>query len=191
MLQTFQNQQVSSTDADIKKEFLIDYVGSAKSQHFVKVDVEELRKMIASGLSQKSVLKDKMVILGGDYSAQDEHNTPVGLMTGVEVLASIAETEQHGGGRQPLTKFAFVLLAIFDSIVLLSLIYLIGFWKTIVISIVLIPTLGVLLSLVFFGSLNYAGSLVLGLIAVLCYEIYERARDYFKKSREQATEAYK
>ena len=37
-------------------------------------------------------LENKMVILGGDYAAQDEHDTPVGWMTGTELLASIIET---------------------------------------------------------------------------------------------------
>ena len=74
---------------------------------------------------------------------------------------------------------------------LLSLIYLFGFWRTIVVSIVLIPTLGVLLSLLLFGSLNYAGTLVIGLLAVLSYEIYERAKDHFKKWRETAVDTHK
>lgn len=83
------------------------------------------------------------MILGGDYAVQDEHDTPVGWMTGSQILASIIETERRGGGRKPIGTVAVVLLAIFDSIVLLFLIHLLGLKKTLLLSIVLIPALAI------------------------------------------------
>lgn len=127
-----------------------------------------------------------MVILGGDYEVQDEHDTPVGWMTGSQILASIIRTEQVGSGRRPIGTAAVVLLAVFDSVVLLLLIHLIGLWRTLLSSVIVVPALAVLLSLLLFGSIGYSGSFMLILIAVLAHQVYERGKDYSKKWREQA-----
>jgi CHASE2 domain-containing sensor protein len=192
MLKKFRNDERQLSAApDFKDEFLINYVGPANSPYFTHVPVEHLDKMRKQGIGESSIFENRMVILSGDYGAQDEHNTPVGRMIGAEVLASIAETEQQGGGRKPAGKVAIALLAIFDSIVLLSLIHVFGLGKTLLMSVVLVPVLALLFSVVLFGSLYYAGTLAVVLIAVLSYEVYETGKVYFKKWREQAADELK
>jgi CHASE2 domain-containing sensor protein len=203
MLQKFRNDQSSPSDPDFKEQFLINYGGRPMSQHFLMAPISTIRGMCGNneveandsgakseqaGLPKRSTFENKMVILGGDYKAEDEHNTPVGTMIGSEVLAWILETEQQGGGRKPVGKVAIALLAIFDSIVLLSLIHLFGLGKTLLMSTILIPTLAVLLSLLLFGSVHYAGTLLVILLAVLSYEVYEKGKGYYKKWREKTAE---
>lgn len=207
MLQKFRNDQSPQSAPDFKGEFLINYAGPPMSQHFFIAPVSTIKGVCGNSdleanndepkmseqvmLGKRTIFENKMVILGGDYGAQDEHNTPVGWMIGAEVLGSITETELQGGGRKPVGKVAIALLAIFDSMVLLSLIHLFGLGKTLLMSIILVPTLAVLLSLLLFGSVHYAGTLLVVLITVLSYEVYEKGKDYFKKWREQAADELK
>jgi CHASE2 domain-containing sensor protein len=177
---------------DFKEEFLINYPGPAESEYFFRIPVWQLYEMSDQGrLGEGNLFENKMVILGGDYAVQDEHDTPVGWMTGSQILASIIETERRGGGRQPIGTVAVVLLAVVDSIVLLFLIHILGLGRTLLLSIVIIPVLAALLSLLFFGSVGYSGTFLIILIAVLAQQVYEKGKDYFKKWREQAAEEIK
>jgi hypothetical protein len=95
------------------------------------------------------------------------------------------------GGRTPIGTLAFILLAVVDSIVLLFLIHILGLGRTLLFSIVIIPVLAALFSLLLFGSVGYSGTFLLILIAVLAHQVYEKGKDYFKKWREQAAEEIK
>ena len=37
---------------------------------------------------------DRIVLVGGDYAAQDEHDTPAGWMLGTAILAQVVETDE-------------------------------------------------------------------------------------------------
>jgi CHASE2 domain-containing sensor protein len=177
---------------DFEEEFLINYPGPAQSRYFIWWPVSMLEEISVKGkLVEDNFLRNKIVILGGDYAVQDEHDTPVGWMTGAQVLASIIDTERHGGGRKPIGRAVIVPLAIFDSVVLLLLIHWFGLGKTLIISLVAVPVLAVLLSLLLIGSVSHSGTFMLILIAVLAHQGYEKGKDYFKKWREQAAEEIK
>lgn len=193
MLKKFRDDNSSLPAApDFKEEFLINYPGPPESTYFFWIPVSKLYEMSAQGgLGKGNLFEGKMVILGGDYSAQDEHDTPVGWMTGPQILASIIETEQQGGGQKPLGTFVIILFAIIDSVILLLLIHRFGLWKTLLISIAVVPLLALLLSLLFSGSSSYTGVFLLVMIAVLAHQVYEKGKEYFKKWREQAAEEIK
>jgi hypothetical protein len=177
---------------DFKEEFLINYPGPAESEYFQRPTVSQLYEMASYGKwGEGNLFENNMVILGGDYAVQDEHDTPVGWMTGSQILASIIETERRGGGRKPIGTLAFVLLAIVDSVVLLFLIHILGLGRTLLFSIVIVPVLAALFSLLLFGSVGYSGTFLLILLAVLAHQGYEKGKDYFKKWREQAAEEIK
>lgn len=193
MLKKFRNDESPTPAApDFEEEFLVDYVGPSGSEYFFRIPVSTLYSMAEQGgLGGGNLLENKMVILGGDYAVQNEHDTPVGWMIGAQVLAAITETEQRGGGRKPIGVVAVVLLGIFDSIVLLSLIHVFGLWKTLLISIVVVPLMAVLLSLLLFGSVSHAGGFFLILLAVLTHQVYENGKNHLKKWRERAAEEIK
>ena len=203
MLNKFRNVELTPPAAsDLNKELLVDYAGpaqlladyagAAKPEYLFRLPVWRLEELSEEGgLVGRNPLENKMVILGGDYAVQDEHDTPVGWMIGAQVLAWITETELRGGGREPIGTAAVVLLAVFDSFVLLLLIHLFGLRMTLLLSVVLVPAMAVLLSLLFFGSVNHAATFLLILIAVLAHQTYEKGKEYLKKWREQAAEEIK
>lgn len=174
---------------DFEEEFLINYPGPAESRYFQQPTVSQLYQMASyDKWGKDNLFKNNVVILGGDYAVQDEHDTPVGWMTGSQILASIIETERRGGGRKSIGIVAVVLLAIFDSVVLLFLIHIFGLGRALLLSIVLVPMLAILLSFLFFGSVSYSGTFLIILLAVLAHQVYDKGKDYFKKLREQAAE---
>jgi CHASE2 domain-containing sensor protein len=193
MLSKFRNDESSTVAApNFEEEFLISYAGPAGSERFFSLTVSMLDELShRKGWPEDNFLKDKMVILGGDYAVQDEHDTPVGWMSGAEILASIIETEWQGGGYRPLGTPAIILLALFDSIVLLILIQLFGLGRTLFLSVIILPTIALIFSLLFFRTVNYVGYFLLVLIAVLLQQVYEKGKEYLKESREQAANELK
>jgi hypothetical protein len=54
--------------------------------------------VLAPGFTWGDRLHGRTVLLGGRYDPADVHDTPLGPLAGVEVLAHVAETEAAGGG---------------------------------------------------------------------------------------------
>ena len=59
------------------------------------------------------------------------------------------------------------------------------------VSLIIVPVMAVLLSLLLFSSVNYVGSFLLVLVLILANEVYEKGKEYLKKWREQAAESVK
>jgi CHASE2 domain-containing sensor protein len=49
--------------------------------------------LLAPNAVVEDAVKNKIVILGGEFQGEDEHQTPMGWMSGLEILAQIAETD--------------------------------------------------------------------------------------------------
>lgn len=171
---------------DFEEEFLIDYPGPVSSGPFLEATVATLLAPHGPGRPDDEIFRGKMVLLGSDYAAQDERDTPVGWMLGVEILASIIETEQRGGGRKPVGTGAVMLTAFAEGIVLLLLIHLFGRRKALLAGVFIIAAGVFVGGLLLLDSLHYVGHFFLVLIAVLLHQAYEKGNEYFKKRREQA-----
>jgi|SRR6185369_1173794 len=170
------------------EEMLIDYPAPSKTHPFIQVPVSAVLEWSKQGFPENNSLKGRVVLLGGDYAAGDEHDTPVGWMLGTEVLASIIETELSGGGKKPAGVLVILLLIIFDSVLLLLLLQLLGLWKTLVFSLGIIPVLAFVSSYLLFGSAAYIGYFLLVLTAILLHQLYEKGKEYLKKLKEQTAE---
>lgn len=177
--------------SNLNEDLFISYAGAPKYSPVLEAKASQILEMSHQrNWADNNLLKDKMVLLGGDYAVQDEHETPTGWMLGVEVLASIIETEQTGGGRQPIGRPMVLLLAVIDSIVLLLVIHS-GLRKALLISVVLIPLLALVCSMFVFGSTIYVGYFILILGAVLINQMYEKGKEYYKNMTERAAEELK
>ena len=68
--------------------------------------------------SEKSPIRDKIVLVGGTYrAARDVHPTPVGLVSGVELLALAVESEVQGTGIRLMHEaFAILIDILFGSL---------------------------------------------------------------------------
>lgn len=189
MVQIFRTGQTATVEANRSAvELFIDYPGPAKFKHFYQPSASWVIERSKDGWAEDNFLKGKMVLLGGDYASQDEHDTPVGWMLGTQVLASIIETEMHGGGQKPAGIVALLLLVVIDSLLLLLLVQVLGIWKALLLSVLVVPSLAFVCSYLFFGSATYIGYFLLVLTAVLLHQLYEKGKEYLKKLKERTAD---
>jgi CHASE2 domain-containing sensor protein len=92
-------------------------------------------------------LKGRIALLGGTYHAShDEHATPRGIISGVEIVAQAIETELTGGGIRAANEWRMILLEIALGVVLLGVGYLLTARWAIVINLVVFMVLAPLAS---------------------------------------------
>jgi len=126
---------------------------------------------------EASPIRDKIVILGGSYGDQDRHDTPIGRLTGAEVLANVIETELNGGGFKPPSEVLLFALELFEAFVLILLFHVSRFSIALLASILVAPALAVLCSRVAFQDWIHVWHflpIILGLILFEAYEHYRR-----------------
>ena len=102
-------------------------------------------------------------------------------MNGVDVLAFATETELQGGGLRPAPRLAIVLLQIFDGFLLLLLFQQLPLRKAVFVSLVAVPVLSLICSLLAFRSVAFWAYFAPILIAVLAQQLYDHGKDYHKK----------
>jgi CHASE2 domain-containing sensor protein len=169
--------ETSQNDAP-QKGFLLNFSGDRFN--FTPLSVSHVLAIANKpGWKEKSPLTGKIVLLGGFYQAgRDTHITPVGEMTGVQIMAQAVETELSGGGIRPLHELNAFGLDILVGILLVVLHRLFSLRLALLLNLAAIPILSLVASYVVFSSfsrwLNFA-PLVVG---VLIHELYHQARDY-------------
>jgi CHASE2 domain-containing sensor protein len=121
----------------------------------------------------------KMVILGGDYAVQDEHDTPLGWRLGVEILAQTIETELEGGGLPVPCKIEVIFIAILVSVALWLLLLIWQPRKLVLFGFccIVIPVLAFICSLVAFRSVAQWGYFLPILVAVLIHQAREQLKE--------------
>jgi len=173
-----------------EEELFINYVDSSWDSRQVNISSQEIVNLSTTeGFQTDGILKDKIVLLGGDYAVQDEHDTPLGWMIGVHALKQIIATELEGGGPRPASTMSIVLLELVDGFVLLLLFQIFRLRKAVIISVFLIPFLALVCSLLAFRSFAQWAYFVPILVLILGHQLYERVKDYFKKLPEQIADA--
>jgi CHASE2 domain-containing sensor protein len=165
-----------------EEELFINFAGNPQFSNRVSLPASQVLTMAGGeGWQTESPIKGKIVLLGGDYAVQDEYNTPLGWMLGVDVLANIIETELQGGGRRPASRIVIGLLQIADGLVLLLLFHFLSFKKAVGFSLLAILPLSAVCSLLTYTSLGYWSYFAPILLAVLLQQIYDRFKDYRKE----------
>jgi CHASE2 domain-containing sensor protein len=113
-VQTLRNKSMNGTDTTpwlVRWSATTRTEGTARQRSSVRVAV----KLIAD--PRTNPLRDKVVILGGAYDTADEHLTPVGWLSGAEIVAQIIETELGGGGRAPANQFRTFVIALASTFI--------------------------------------------------------------------------
>ena len=129
-----------------------------------------------------------MVLLGADYQGRDEHLTPLGWLTGLEVLAQIVETELSG----PVTKVpgrGLVLLCAAVNLFLFGAVFRrlpssAGFLG----GLALLVLQSLLSSWLVYGRLAQAPYFGLFLVVDWMFKVNQRALNRWKKALEEAGE---
>lgn len=160
------------------EELFISYTGS----EILHIGASQIIKFAKNpSWPENELIKDKIVLLGGAYEASDEHDTPLGWKNGVDVLAYATETELEGGGPKPAPRSAIILLQIFDGVLLLLIFQLLRLRKAVLISLIALPVLSFICSVVAFRSVAFWAYFAPILIAVLAQQLYDHGKDYHKK----------
>jgi hypothetical protein len=123
-----------------------------------------------------SPIKDKIVLLGGSYLGQDRHDTPIGELSGVEVMANVVETELVGGGERPPSKTVLLLLELFEAFVLILLFHILKFRFALLWSLVLVPVIAVLCSALAYRDTRHFIQFAFILLGLLLFELYGHFR---------------
>jgi len=185
-------KQANSAPANLpenEEEFFINFAGNPEFTNRISLPASSVLQMASGeGWQMDSPIKDKIVLLGGDYAVQDEHNTPLGWMLGVEVSANVIETELQGGGSRPANRYVIGFLQLFDGLVLLLLFHFLSFKKAVGTSLLAILPLSAICSLLTYASLGYWAYFAPILLAVLIQQIYDRLKDYRKELAISAVE---
>jgi CHASE2 domain-containing sensor protein len=171
-------------------EMFIKYAG--KPGHSYRIDLpasEVLSLATNSNWAKNNIIKNKIVLLGGDYAAQDEHQTPLGWMAGVEVLAQTLETEVAGGGIRPASKIASFLCMIVTAFALWFLYQYFSLRLALLLSALAIPFLSLACSFLLYQSPSQAIYFFPVLMAVLGAQLYERFKDPFPSASNVRTTA--
>ena len=157
-------------------DLIIRYSGDREGSHRVKLTAAKTMELAAKWPAA-SPISGKIVLLGGSYLDQDRHETPLGRLTGVEVLANAIETEtQHEGGEKPVGKLAMLVLQIFESIALILLFHALPLRWALLSSVALIPVLAVMCSLLPGGSWTHSLHFLPILVGLVAFELYEHVR---------------
>jgi CHASE2 domain-containing sensor protein len=152
-------------------ELLIDFGDPGEKERLHLAASRVLEVAGAPGWKRSSPVRGKIVLIGGDYGGRDEHDTPLGWMSGVEVIAQIVDTELLGGGQGVASDWVIFALQSVGGVVLLLLFHLFRAGKALLVSVGAVLALTPAFSLVAFGSVSRWAYFVPFLIAVLIADV--------------------
>jgi CHASE2 domain-containing sensor protein len=173
-----------SLPEDSQNEVLLDFWGLQRHGH--RFDTYSASNVLLGargpGWSTEGILTGKIVLLGGAYElGRDQYQTPVGEMSGTEILAEAIETELHGGGVRPPSGSLLLFINAFVGAALILVYEEWGFATGAVSNVVAALILPPLMSLACFGSTRYSIIFVLMPVAILI----ERSYEHGKKRRKE------
>jgi CHASE2 domain-containing sensor protein len=157
-------------------DLLINYHGDRAGHHRVTMTASKVLELVGTWPTA-SPFRRGIVLVGGSYLGQDRHDTPIGRLTGVEILANVIETELGGGGDKPPRKRVLFALEIFEAFVLVAVFHACRFPVALLISLLLIPMVSPFCSWLAFGDWFHVwhfAPILLGLILFESYEHYRR-----------------
>jgi len=156
-------------------DLVIAYSGDREGSHRVKLSAAKTLEM-SKQWPAASPIRDKIVLLGGSYLDQDRHETPLGRLTGVEILANVIETEtEHGGGHPAPGLLPMLVLQAFEALGLIVLFHAFPLRRALLWSLVVIPV-AIACSFIASGSLSQTLYFLPILIGLVLFELYEHIR---------------
>lgn len=156
-------------------DLLIRYSGNREGSHRLNLSAAKLEEL-SKNWPTASPIRGKIVLLGGSYLGQDKHDTPIGQLTGLEVMANVVETELSGGGYKAPSRAILFLLELFEAFVLILLFHILRLRWALVWSLVLIPLMAVACSTFAYGDKTHFIQFALVLLGLLVFELYEHFR---------------
>ena len=160
---------------DSQQDLLIRYSGNQEGSQRLHFSARKINEL-SNNWPEASPIHDKIVLLGGSYLGQDRHETPIGQLTGLEVMANVVETELAGGGEKPPSSAVLLLLELFEAFVLILLFHALRFRLALLWSILLIPVMAMFCSFLTYRNGGLFVQFVFVLLGLLIFEVYEHFR---------------
>ncbi len=163
-------------------ELFIRYAGDREGSHRLDFSAQKFLEWYETKWKDNpaaSPYNGKIVLLGTGHGAgaeSDQYLTPLGEMFGVRINASVVETELAGGGYPLPSTFTIALLEIFGAVALVFIFHALRPLKAVLVSVVIIPPLALLCSLISFSSYWRWDYFAVVLVGVLIYELYQHYR---------------
>lgn len=161
--------------ADSQQDLLIRYSGNPEGSHRLHFSARRIIEL-SNNWPEASPIRGKIALLGGSYLEQDRHETPIGQLTGLEVMANVVETELAGGGEKPPSSMILLLLELFEAFVLILLFHALRFRLALLWSILLIPLMAIFCSFLAYRNGSHFVLFVFVLLGLLIFEVYEHFR---------------
>jgi CHASE2 domain-containing sensor protein len=163
--------------------FIPNFIGNY--EHFDReVNLTHLLEAYGSEkVERQTIFKGKIVIIGGTFDKKDFHMTPVGWMSGMEILANITQSIINGSLITPASFWkAFIMQVILGIAVALIFIFFSRRWATLLCLLALVPGVAIA-SLWSFSSSHYWFDFVPTIFGVMLYGQISRAEEVFKKMK--------
>jgi len=160
---------------DFSDDLLIRYSGDPEGSHRLHFSARKVLEL-SENWPAASPIRDKIVLLGGSFSPEDRHETPIGQLTGLEVMANVVETELAGGGEKPPSHWVVFSLELFEAFVLILLFHTLRFRFALIWSLMLIPVMAMVCSFLAYRNGSHFVEFLFVLIGLLVFEVYEHFR---------------
>jgi CHASE2 domain-containing sensor protein len=129
----------------------------------------------------ETIFRNKIVIIGGTFDKKDFYMTPVGRMSGMEILANITQSILNGSLITPTSFWkAFIVQVILGVVVAFIFILFSRFWATLICLLALIPGVAVA-SILSFSSSHYWFDFVPTIAGVMLYGRIIKAEEVLRK----------
>jgi CHASE2 domain-containing sensor protein len=160
---------------DSSEDLIIRFSGDREGSHRLRFTAQKVQEL-SEHWPAASPIKRKIVLLGGSYLGEDRHDTPIGRLTGQEIIANVVETELAGGGHKVPSEGVLFLLELFEAFVLIVVFHVMRLGYTLAVSILLIPVMALLCSELAYGNLREFPQFAVVVTGLLVFELYEHVR---------------
>ena len=170
---------------------MISYAGDPRGSHRTELSAAEVLDYAADpGWANNGYIKDDIVLIGADYPREDRHETPLGEMLGVRIMATVIETELSGGGIKRPGRLALLPLWILQALALILVFQFFPLRKeplrNVSLTIILVPVTVLLCSLIASRSLAYWSYFVPIAVGVVISQLLDQLNDFRKEKLSQA-----
>ncbi|HVQ36349.1 MAG TPA: CHASE2 domain-containing protein [Pyrinomonadaceae bacterium] len=159
------------------RDRFIGFAGDREGSHRINIPAAAVLEQSKSWTKDQSPLSRKIVLLGGSYG-EDWHETPLGRMQGVDILAYVLETELRGGGAAVPPKYIFYVLEILSGFSIVILFHAVRFSRALLLSLVAAPLLALVCGLVAFRSFSGWAFFAPLLFGLVLYEAFVEYRNH-------------
>ena len=159
---------------------IISYSRGADGDGRARIPAAHVLRFAEHNWPNDSLIRNKIVLLGGSYLREDKSDTPLGPMNGVEINANVIESDLRNKGIKPPAFLSIILLQIFDGILLITIFQIFSWRKAALLSLPVIIFLSLACSFFTYHSLSHWMFFVPVMIGIALTELFEDAREYFK-----------